>query len=110
MNESRIQFDSYMWFHNSFPHLRGLLCYNLNNSRNAIQASTDKGLGLQKGRSDMVLYYLGVATMIEFKIESGRQSKEQIEWQIKIEAAGFNYHLVRSLEEFQKIIFSIILN
>ena len=108
MNESRLQFNCYMWFHNTFPELRGLLCYNLNNSRNAIQASTDKGLGLQKGRSDMVFYYAGGAVMIEFKIDSGRQSKEQVEWQFKIEKAGFKYHIVRSLEEFQQLIKSKI--
>lgn len=110
MNEDRLQYDCYTWFHSEFPELRGLLCYNLNNSRNKIQAMMDKGKGLQKGRSDLVFYYRGVAIMIELKTPTGTQEKDQIIWQSKIEAAGFKYHLVRSLEEFQKIIFSIILN
>lgn len=108
MNEDKLHANCYMWFHSSYPELRGLLCYNLNNSRNKIQAMMDKGKGLQKGRSDMVFYYKKKATMIEFKIESGRQSKEQIEWQEVIEKAGFEYHIIRSLEEFKKLIIGII--
>lgn len=110
MNEDRIQYDCYMWFHDTYPELRGLLCYNLNNSRNKIQAMMDKGKGLQKGRADMVFYYKGVATMIELKILTGTQEPDQKIWQAKIEAAGFKYHLVRSLEEFQKIILAIVNN
>lgn len=107
MNEDRLQYDCYMWFHDKYPELRGLLCYNLNNSRNKIQAMMDKGKGLQKGRSDLVFYYRGVATMIELKTDTGVQSKDQIEWQSKIEAAGFRYHIIKSLEEFQKLILTL---
>lgn len=110
MSEDRIQYDCYMWFHDTYPELRGLLCYNLNNSRNKIQAMMDKGKGLQKGRADMVLYFNGVATMIELKTPTGTQEPYQRIWQAKIEAAGFKYHLVRSLEEFQKIILAIVNN
>jgi hypothetical protein len=110
MSEARLHFDCYLWFHNSFPHLRGLLCYNLNNSRNAIQASTDKGLGLQKGRSDMVFYYQGVATMIEFKIETGKQSPDQVKWQGLIEKAGFSYKIIRSIGEFKQLILANVIN
>ena len=104
MTEESLHARCYLWFHSEFPELRGLLCYNLNNSRNKIQAMMDKGKGLQKGRSDMVFYYKGTATMIEFKIETGRQSKDQIEWQKRIELAGFKYYIIRSLEEFQELI------
>lgn len=108
MNEDRIQSDCYTWFHNSFPELRGLLCYNLNNSRNKVRAMMDKAMGLQKGRSDMVFYWKGTATMLELKTEEGYQSKEQKEWQSRIEKAGFQYYVIRSLEEFQQLINKII--
>ena len=64
----------------------------------------DKGKGLQKGRSDMVFYLNGTALMIEFKIDTGYQSKEQKEWQLKIEKARFQYKIIRSLNEFQFVI------
>lgn len=104
MSEDRLQYDCYTWFHSEFPELRGLLCYNLNNSRNKIQAMMDKGKGLQKGRADMVFYYKGVATMIEFKTPTGTQEPDQRIWQTKIEAAGFKYYLIKTLEDFQQII------
>lgn len=110
MNEDKLHSDCYLWFHENYPDLRGLLCYNLNNSRNKIQAMMDKGKGLQKGRSDMVFYYKGTATMIEFKIESGKQSPDQVKWQSLIEKAGFSYKIIRSLDEFNQLILAIIIN
>lgn len=104
MTEDKLQSECYLWFHHTFTEYRGLLCYNLNNSRNKIQAMMDKGKGLQKGRSDMVFYLNGTGLMIEFKIETGYQSKEQKEWQAKIENAGFCYKIVRSLDQFKLVI------
>lgn len=103
-SEIKIQAECYLWFHNNFPELRGLLCYNLNNSANPIQGNQNKQLGLQKGRSDMVFYYKSKAYMIEFKTEDGTQQKEQIEWQRKIEEQGFEYFIIRGIEQFKELI------
>ena len=102
--EARIQQECYMWFHNTYPALRGLLCYNLNNSKNKIDGSINKSLGLQPGRSDMVLYIKGKAIMLEFKTPTGVQSKKQKEWEMVIKREGFEYHIIRSLEEFKYIV------
>ena len=106
--EARIQGHSYVWFHNTYPKLRGLLCYNLNNSRNKIDGSRNKSLGLQKGRSDLVLYLKGTAYMIEVKTETGKQSKDQKEWQQIIESQGFRYFVIRDRDEFEKLIVSLL--
>ena len=87
--EERIQTFCYMWFHNTFPEYRGLLCCNLNNSKNKIDGARNKGMGLQKGRSDLVLYWQAKAHHIEMKTPTGEQSLEQIEWQRKVEAQCF---------------------
>lgn len=108
-SEIQIQAECYLWFHNTFPELRGLLCYNLNNSANPIQGNQNKQLGLQKGRSDMVFYYKGKAYMIEFKTEEGTQQKKQIEWQNKIRGQGFMYFIVRSKEQFKELIEYLIM-
>ena len=102
--EDRLQADAYRWFHNTYPHLRGLLCYNHNNSRNVIEGAKNKAMGLQKGRSDMVLYLNGKSFMIEWKTENGTQSVKQKQWQQLVEAQGFNYYIVRSVHEFKKLI------
>lgn len=106
--EDRLQQSCFMWFHNTYPALRGLLCYNLNNSANAIAGARDKSMGLQAGRSDMVLYYQCHAYMIEFKTDAGKQSKGQIEWQAAIERQGFTYVIIRTLDEFKVCISNMI--
>jgi hypothetical protein len=107
-NEDRLQADAYRWFHNTYPHLRGLLNYNHNNSRNKIEGAKNKAMGLQKGRSDMVLYLKGKAFMIEWKTEKGKQHGKQKEWQQLIEANGFSYYIVRSVEEFKELVTVLI--
>ena len=105
--EDRIQANCYKWFYNTYPEYRGLLCYNLNNSDNAIQGNKNKAMGLQPGRSDMVLYIKGRAYMIEFKTPTGRQQTIQKDWMLKVMANGFEYHIVRDLEYFKQLIRSI---
>ena len=106
--EHRLQYDCYQWFHNTYPQYRGLLCANLSNSKNKVDGNRNKAMGLQAGRSDMVFYFARNAYQIELKIASGKQSPAQIEWQKVIESQGFNYYIVRTLEEFQELISSII--
>lgn len=107
-NEGRIHQESYVWFHNTFPDLRGLLCYNLNNSRNGIDGARNRSKGVQPGRADFTLYYQGEAVMIEMKEGSGRQSSEQKKWQRLVEAHGFRYEVCWTLEEFQCVVVGII--
>lgn len=104
-SEIKIQSECFLWFHNSYPEQRGLLCYNLNNSRNVIDGQMNRALGLVKGRSDMVYYSPAHgAIMIEFKTDTGIQSKEQKEWESRITNAGYQYHVVRSLTQFKTLI------
>ena len=103
-SEVKIHAEIYTYFHNTLPHLRGCLCYNLNNSANAIQGNLNKQLGLQKGRSDLTLYYFGRVYFIELKDDTGKQSPEQKEWQKLMESHGFIYIVIRSLEEFKEFL------
>ena len=93
-----------MWFHNSFPHLRGLLYLNHNTPRNAIDGARLKAMGMVAGVADMTFLYQGRAIFLEFKTSTGRQSQAQKDWQKTIESQGFEYHVVRSLDEFRTII------
>lgn len=105
ISENKIQSECFKWHWNTYPEQRGLLCYNLNNSRNKIDGMQNKALGLIKGRSDMVYYHpLRGAIMIEFKTDTGVQSPEQKEWEKKITNAGYQYHIIRSLTQFKKLI------
>jgi hypothetical protein len=107
-SESKLQSDCFIWSWNTLPETRGLICYNLNNSRNRIDGAMNKSLGLIAGRSDMVLYWHGRAIFIEFKIPGGKQSPEQRKWEALVTSSdhGFEYHIVTSLEQFQQLILS----
>ena len=110
MSEDRLQQECYLWFHNKYPLLRGLLNYNLNNSANVLQGKKNKSMGLQKGRSDLVFYYDGKAYMIEMKTLKGYQSTKQEHWQRLIELAGFEYYIIRTKEQFISTIENILKN
>ncbi len=101
--EDKLQADCYKWAHNSYPKIRGLLCYNLNNSRNKIDGAKNKIMGLQPGRADMTLYLNGTAYMIEFKTVRGVQSLVQKKWEKKIKSEGFQYYIIRSVDEFKSL-------
>ena len=108
MSEDRLQQECYIWFHNEYPNLRGLLNYNLNNSANVLQGKKNKAMGLQKGRSDMEFNYKGETYFFELKTEKGIQSQRQIEWQELISSQGFDYFIIRKVEIFKMLIRSII--
>jgi len=101
MTEAKLQVECYTWVHNNYPELRGLICYNLNNSRNKIDGNLNRSMGLQKGRSDMVLYGHCTARFIELKLPGEKQTTEQKQWQAKIESHGFEYYVIETLEQFK---------
>jgi len=106
-SEERIQASCYTWFHNTFPDYRGLLCYNLNNSANAIQGNKNKAMGVQAGRADFTFYFKGRAYFIEMKTPKGKQQEVQKNWMIQMLNHGFEYHIIRTKEDFKTLINNI---
>ena len=107
--EGRVQAECVQWFWNEYPQYRGLLfhCPNEGNRSSKTDGAYRKALGLISGVSDLILLIpnkLHHALCIEMKTEVGRQSESQILWQSKVEAQGFRYEVVRSLEEFKRLI------
>lgn len=109
--ESKIQASCVAWMHNTYPEYRGLYFAVQNeNSRADSNASTGairRAVGVTKGVSDTILLiargkWNGLC--VEFKTDIGRQSDAQRLWQSKVEAQGYRYEVVRSLEEFKKLI------
>lgn len=107
ISEAFLQSQCYQWFHNSYPNLRGLLCCNLNNSKNKIDGNRNKAMGVQPGRADFTFYYKGSAYFIELKLPGEKQSTHQIEWQNKLWIQGFDYFLIYSFDEFKETIIKI---
>lgn len=112
--ESTIQQQIYVWFENNYclnvgKNARNPPCeiFAIPNggSRNPIEAKNMKLQGVKSGVADLeVLLPGGVSIFFEVKTETGKQSDSQINWQKKITALGFDYYLVRNLEQFKECI------
>ena len=64
-------------------------------------------MGVQPGFPDLVLLVASQdchALFIELKSATGRQEDSQKEYQALVEAQGYRYALVRSFDEFKKLI------
>lgn len=114
--EAKIQSECVTWLWNNKPETRGLyFCVPNENTQSVyetkrqqmISGSKRKAMGLVSGVADTLLLiarygYHGLC--IEYKTDIGRQSEAQQEWQRKVEEQDYKYVVVRSLQEFIKII------
>lgn len=62
-----------------------------------------KASGVMPGVSDLIVIIPNKTIYVEVKTETGTQSEKQKEFQQIVEALGFEYYLVRSLDDFNKI-------
>lgn len=108
-SEDRIQQECYMWFHNTYPELRGLLFAVPNGGRRSPQeAKKFKLTGVVPGVSDMLFMYMGNTYCFELKTPIGTQSNNQIVWQELVVKHMFSYFVVRSKDQFEYLINGII--
>jgi hypothetical protein len=62
-----------------------------------------KATGLVSGVSDLIIIQPNRCVFVELKIDKGKQSDKQIDFQKKVELLGFEYYIIRSLDEFIKL-------
>ena len=56
------------------------------------------------GVSDLIILKPnGITLFIELKVEKGIQSDAQKLFQSKVESLGFDYYIIKSLEQFKQI-------
>lgn len=110
-SEDKLQSQFYIWFHNKFPHLRGLLFSVPNGGgRSGLEGKVLKATGLFPGVADMIFLWKGVAYFLELKRPDGRnsQSPKQKYWQELVGAQGFSYEVYNDLKELQYRILTIM--
>lgn len=107
--EHRIQCAIVKWFYYAYPAYRGGCLFAVPNGghRNIQTARNLKAEGVTSGVSDLLLLvpkreYHGLC--VEVKTPVGRQSDNQKNWQRIIEAQGYRYEIVRSLDEFAELV------
>lgn len=109
--EAKIQSECFIWYNNNycltFHEPRGLM-FSVPNElggKNAISTALAKSTGLMSGVSDtIVILPNGRLIFVEFKTAKGVQSKSQKEFEKRVTAHGYDYYIVRSLEEFKELI------
>lgn len=107
-SEAQIQSECVIWMWNENPETRGLFFAITNNSENIGRAMQRKSLGLIPGVADTCFLWDRIAYFFEFKTETGRQSVQQKEWERKVKDQNFDYFIIRSVDEFKKIITQIL--
>lgn len=133
IDESVIQQQAYIWLTNTYGlkhHSPRLVMYSVANEIGAsVSGGIDHALGkkfsktiqdtfkriynkfkltgLKKGVADThILFPNGKIIFVEFKTQTGKQRQEQKDFQLQVEALGFKYYIVRSVEQFKEIICS----
>jgi hypothetical protein len=56
---------------------------------------------LKKGVSDLILVFPNLLVFVEVKDEIGKQRPEQIQFETDVQNLGFQYWLIRTLDEFK---------
>ena len=101
-SESKIQQEIVIWYRNNNLNNNNIIFSVPNEGKSAKEQMFKKATGLMSGVSDLICINNGEVLFIECKDLKGKQSENQKDFQKTIELQGFKYHLVRSLEEFQK--------
>jgi len=115
MTESKLQQEIYIWFQSNyclkFHNPRGLI-FSIPNggTRNKLEAITMKATGLLAGASDLIVILPnGKLFFIELKTQTGTQSDKQKDFENRVCNLGFDYKIIRTLEEFKIFVYENIL-
>jgi hypothetical protein len=80
------------------------LCFSVPNEAAYRNKQYFSNLGMMPGVSDLIIVLPSKILFVELKSKVGRQSVEQKGFMEKVEALGFDYHLIRNLDDFIEII------
>jgi hypothetical protein len=110
--ESKIQSDIVRHYNNTYclAHQKPrCIIFSIPNGgeRDVIKVMLSRAMGEYKGASDLVIIHKGKLIFVEVKTPTGVQSKDQKMFEQHVRECGFDYFLVRSLEEFLLIITTV---
>lgn len=106
--EHKLQVSMMNWFRLQYPSMHhNLFAIPNGGRRDAITGRRLKEEGVLAGVSDLIFLkrnrHYG-ALLIETKTRKGTQRNSQKEWESKITEDGYKYVVVRSLDEFIKVV------
>lgn len=106
--ESQIQKQCVTWFRLQYADI-ALLLFAVPNggARNRLEAAIMNGEGVTAGVADLLLLHANSehhGLCIEMKTPKGKQTDSQKRFQRKVEAFGYRYEVIHSLDEFMILI------
>ena len=106
MTEDQLQQQIVTYFKNNFQINRTGLIFAVPNggSRNVLEAKKMKFTGVLSGVSDLIAIIPKKILFIELKAEKGIQSDNQKDFEVRVNELGFEYYIIRSLEQFKEMI------
>ena len=106
--EAKIQQEIVVWFNNNYCLQKNdpkCVVFSVpNETKDVKEMMVKKATGLLSGVSDLIVVLPSKVLFVEVKTTTGKQSKNQIKFQKEVTDLGFEYHLVRSLDDFKKIV------
>ncbi|MCL7987749.1 VRR-NUC domain-containing protein [Sphingobacterium sp. lm-10] len=109
MTEIQLQTAANTWLWNTYPQTRRKFFHVPNGgSRNAVEGMQLKASGVVAGIPDCILIHKGSAYGFEFKTNTGTVSPAQAKVHQVWQQDGTPVYIIRSVEEFQSVITSII--
>ena len=105
ISEERLQQEIFTFHWNNYPDERKLLFMVHNNPRNKIDGARLKAKGMVSGVSDLVYLNPRIRKpqFLEIKTDDGVQSPNQKDWQDLVTKQGYEYYLIRSLEQVKEV-------
>jgi hypothetical protein len=106
VTEGKIQQQIVMWFRNNYctklsvPRCAIFSVPNERNNKKEMMSMIQTGL--MSGVSDLIVVLPSRVLFVEVKTDKGTQQPKQKEFEQIVTALGFEYIVVRSLQEFQK--------
>jgi len=114
MLENNIQQEIFIWFNNNYclkTHKNRCVIFSVpNDSINAIETKRKLNTGLLKGASDLIVILPNKILFVEVKTEKGVQSDMQKDFEKRVNTLGFDYYLVRNLDQFKTLIWQNLPN
>jgi len=100
-SESFIQANCIAWFRNEYErHGKGVIIPVPNEL-----AAKRKDVIIRVGCSDLIIALKGKVIFVEMKTAYNGQSDAQLEFQQSVEALGFEYKIIRTLEAFKELVY-----
>ena len=100
-SEGKIQQECVIYFRNNNLKTNNLMFSVPNEGKSVVEQMYKKSLGMLSGVSDTIIILSNKVIFCEFKDATGKQSDNQKMFQNKVETLGFEYWLIRNIEDFK---------